>query len=394
MATKISSIPDPALYRRQLVELAAGLVEKSSFTREDSARVSSLLQLSREVGELGPEHRAGPHEKSIEHRTLSTVLATRNGFITGRRDLAIADPTLDMETSVFTAQLYYKELCVALTSYDALFDPRVCTHWESPTGSPLPLPGINVLDSAAQIEPEGAVNLSDVTTAINAVGLPAAPTYRTPMLLVSRELFEDTAFDIAEVLTLVHGLQFGLGIGPNLVAALLGAAVTGATASGSVSSTGGAESGADSIGWADLIALRTSVSPAYRTGPKCGWLLNDDTLASLDAQLDKSGRPIFPQIYNDDGRRILQGFPVFLCPSMPDIAAGKTPVAFGNCSYFVTRIVKESVIIRVLRERYALSGQVGYFAKVRCNGALLGCVTHGSPAEADSPVKLLANAAE
>lgn len=394
MVAKISSIPDPALYRRQLVELAGGLVEKNSFSREDSARVSSLLQLSREVGELGAERQAGPRKESAEHRMLSLTLAAHNGYLVARRDLAIADPTLDVATSVLTAQLYFKELCVALSTLDALFDPDVCTRWESPTGSPLPLPGIDVLNSAAQIEPEGVVNLSDATAQINAVGLPAAPTYRTPMLLISRELFEDTAFDIAEVLIMVHGLQFGLGIGPNLVSALLGAAVTGATAKGSSSSTGGSETGANSIGWADLIAVRRSVQPAYRIGPKCGWLLNDNTLASLDSQLDKSGRPIFPQIYNEDGRRVLQGFPVFICPSMSDIGAGKTPIAFGNCAYFVTRIVKESVIIRVLRERYALSGQVGYFAKVRCNGALLGCVTHGSPAEADSPVKLLANAAE
>ena len=387
--SKISSIPDPALYRRQLVELAGSLVGKSSFTREDSARVSSLLQLSREVGELGPERPAWPRKESDEHRMLSLTLASRDGYLVGRRDLAIADPTLALETSVLAAQLYYEELCVALATVDALFDARVCTRWESPTGSPLPLPGVDVLDSAAQIEPEGAVNLSDVTTAINAVGLPAAPTYRTPILLVSRELFDDTSFDVAEVLTTVHALQFGRGIGPNLVAALLGAAVMGATASGSAGSTGGHETGANSIGWQDLIALRTSVQPAYRIGPKCGWVLNDNTLASLDAQIDKSGRPIFPQIYNEDGRRVLQGFPVFISPSMPDTGPGNVPVMFGNMAYFIVRIVKESIVIRVLRERYALSGQVGYFGKVRCNGALLGCVTHGSPAEPDAPVKFL-----
>lgn len=395
MARKITSIPDPALYRRQLIELAGGLVEKSAFTREDSARVSSLLQLSREVGELGGEQRAGPRKESPEHRMLALTLASRNGYITGRRDLAIADPTLDLDTSVLVAQLYYQELCIALATVDALFDPRVCTRWESPTGSPLPLPGINVLDTAAQIEPEGAVNPTDVAVEINAVGLPAAPTYRTPMLLVSRELFEDTAFDIAEVLTMTHALQFGLGIGPDLVATLLAATVNGVTASGSEPQTGdNSQTAANSIGWQDLIELRTQVQPAYRIGPRVGWMMNDNTLASLDSQCDKAGRPIFPQIYNEDGRRVLQGFPVFISPSMPDIGPGNVPVMFGNMAYFIVRIVKESIVIRVLRERYALSGQVGYFAKVRCNGALLGCVTHGSPAEPDAPIKFLEMGAE
>lgn len=102
--SKISSIPDPALYRRQLVELAGSLVGKSSFTREDSARVSSLLQLSREVGELGPERPAWPRKESDEHRMLSLTLASRDGYLVGRRDLAIADPTLALETSVLAAQ--------------------------------------------------------------------------------------------------------------------------------------------------------------------------------------------------------------------------------------------------------------------------------------------------
>jgi HK97 family phage major capsid protein len=385
---------DPVAYRKTLVDLAGALCGKTNFTKEDSSRVSSLLDLSREVGTLSGEHRTGPREKSPEHRALNGILASRNGYLFGARSLAISDPTISLQTSVLTAQQYYRELCIALQTVDSLFDADVCTLWESPAGSPVPLPGINVLDAAAVQEAEGQVNLTDATIEINAVGLPAAPTFRTPVLLVSRELFEDTAFDIAEVLTMVHALQFGLGIGPSLVAALLAASKTGTIASGSASSSGNSdETGGTSVGWADLIALRKIVQPVYRLGPKCGFLMNDNTLASLDSQLDKSGRPIFPQNYNEDGRRVLQGFPVFISPSMPDIGPGNTPIAFGNFRYFVTRIVAESIIIRVLQERYALSGQIGYFAKLRCNGALLGCVMHGSPAEWDGPVALLHNMA-
>jgi HK97 family phage major capsid protein len=380
-------------YRKSLLDLVASLLGQTPFTKENASRAAGYLELAKQIGatgELKPTH----SEFAKAHYTLRSLLRSHNGFFTGRRDLAIALPTLTVETSVFAAQQFYAEFTPLLAAYDALFNDGVVRRWETATGSGASLPGIDVLDSAAQVMEEGNINPPDLTTKLWGTPLPAAPTYRTPVLLVSRELFEDTAFDIAEVLAFVHGLQFGLGIGPALVASLLSSAVVGAMAGGAASNTGNtADTASGSVGYADLVALRTSVSPAYRIGPRVGWMMNDGTLFALDSLPDKVGRPLLPQIYNAEGRRMILGYPVFLSPSFPSIGPSQTPIAFGNFAYYITRLVKESMLVRILQERYAPQGQIGYFSKIRCNGALLGCVNHGSPAMPDSPVKVLVNAA-
>jgi HK97 family phage major capsid protein len=78
---------------------------------------------------------------------------------------------------------------------------------------------------------------------------------------------------------------------------------------------------------------------------------------------------------------------------MPQIGASNYPVAFGDLGFFVTRVVQQSVALKILYERYITAGLLGYFCWARVNGALLGVISSGSPVVTDSPVKLLQNAA-
>jgi HK97 family phage major capsid protein len=174
----------------------------------------------------------------------------------------------------------------------------------------------------------------------------------------------------------------------------LNGADLGATANGDPNATGA--TGADSIGYPDLIALRKSVDPAYRASGKCGWLMNDNTLAALDSLTDKSGRPIIHPIYVN-GKRVLLGYPVGICPSLPDIGSDATPVLFGALGYFVVRVVRDGGdkesgrLIRITEAPgYAENLLTGFKSFLRCNGALLAAQS-GSPAASDAPVKYLQN---
>jgi HK97 family phage major capsid protein len=114
--------------------------------------------------------------------------------------------------------------------------------------------------------------------------------------------------------------------------------------------------------------------------------MNDLTLLALDSLTSKQGLPvIYPQYHPETGERLLLGYPVAICPSMPSIGVNNTPIAFGATGYFVTRCVKEQTKITVLFERFAEFGKIGYRAQMRANGMLLGVST-------DTPIKLLQNA--
>jgi HK97 family phage major capsid protein len=98
---------------------------------------------------------------------------------------------------------------------------------------------------------------------------------------------------------------------------------------GSSESAGGSETGANSVGWTDLVALRRGVNPAYRAAQKVFWAVNDHTLSSLDGILDKQGRPIIHPQYSPDGRRLLLGFPVEFAPRCPTSATWRLRLPSG-----------------------------------------------------------------
>jgi HK97 family phage major capsid protein len=364
--------------RDDLLRHAHLLITKSDFTHEDNARANALMSLAEKLGDGKP---ALPGD-GAETRALTTYL--RTGKIEGR-DLGVGTPTQTTATNVLVQQGFYDKLAVALKAYDALFNDDVAEVIETDTGAPLVYPSLDDTANAAQVVTEGDADPTNVDP-ITAATLGTPSTYRTGLIKCSRELAEDSRIPIADILAQAFAIRIGRGVGPALVSALLSAAKVGPTANGSAANSGGSETGVESIGWTDLVDLVKSVDPAYRSARKCGWLMNDDTLLALDSVITKQGLPMVKPLYDAEGRRLLLGYPVGICPSMPDIGAGKTPIAFGATGYFITRLVRNSTRIAVLEERFAELGQIAYRAQTRANGTLLAVTS------TNSPVKLLQNA--
>lgn len=63
-------------------------------------------------------------------------------------------------------------------------------------------------------------------------------------------------------------------------------------------------------------------------------------------------------LWNGNSDTIL-GKPVHICNDMPDIAAGAKPVLFGDFRYFWI-IDRSPISMRALKERFAMTDQVGY----------------------------------
>lgn len=298
-----------------------------------------------------------------------------------RRDLTTTGAGAPFVPESFNAQVFD-----ALKAYDAVFDDKFSTVIESDTGAPLDLFAIDDTEAEATIVGEATADSEEDPGSLARVQLPQAPTWDTGTVKVTWQLLEDSAVDLSPMLAQAFAVRFGRGAGASLIATLLSAAQLGATAVGSGANTGGSEDGSTSIGTKDLIALRTSVDPAYRSAGKVGWLMNDNTLAFLDSLLDKQGRPVIKQIYVN-GQRMLMGYPVGISPSLPNIGPGATPMLFGALGYFAVRKVKGEGRLLRLAERYAEFAETGFKSFLRCNGGLL-CASAGSV-----PVKFLQNAA-
>ena len=103
-----------------------------------------------------------------------------------------------------------------------------------------------------------------------------------------------------------------------------------------------------------VIDLFFSVKSEYRT--YATWLMNDRTATVLRKLKDDSGN----YLWNSSTDTIL-GKPIRICNELPDIAAGANPVLFGDFRYYWI-VDRSPVSMKALKERFAMSGRVGYVA--------------------------------
>lgn len=185
---------------------------------------------------------------------------------------------------------------------------------------------------------------------------------------MSVELAQDSRFPLEGLLAAAFGVFHARGISPDLITALLSDSTLGHTATGDQNSD--TPSGKTQVGYQDLVALRTALDSAYRA-LGANWLMNDTTLGYLDGLVDKQGRPILHPKYDENGRRLLLGYPVGICPSLANIGTSNIPILFGCTSkYFAVRKVNSNFRLQILRERYMDYGVIGFRSVMRAQGQL------------------------
>lgn len=96
------------------------------------------------------------------------------------------------------------------------------------------------------------------------------------------------------------------------------------------------------------------MKPEYRA--HAAWLMNDRTAAALRKLKDDSEN----YLWNSSTDTIL-GKPIRICNELPDIAAGAKPVLFGDFRYYWI-VDRSPVSMKALKERFAMSGRLGYVA--------------------------------
>lgn len=255
---------------------------------------------------------------------------------------------------------------------------------ETATGQPLPYPTSNDTTQEATVVGEnGSVNEQDIA-AVSHVPL-GAWKMSSGLIKCSLELIQDAAFDLEAWLAERFGERWGRGLenlltkgsGSNQPTGLLTAiAVSGASpviAQGDSETTGGSQTGANSIGYSDLVNLEHSVDPTYRRGAK--YMMHDTTLSAIKRILDKYGRPLWVPSVATNAPDTILGYQYVVNQSMPQIASGANTVVFGDFSKFIVRKVKDLSVLR-LDELFAASGQVGFISFARVDSNLIDAGTH------------------
>jgi len=213
-----------------------------------------------------------------------------------------------------------------------------------------------------------------VTPTLRQIAIEAKEVYAKPA--ATQSLLEDSAVDIEAWLADEVAIEFSEEEGSafitgNGVAAPMGILSydTVANASYSWGKIGFTVSGA-AAALTDpdaLVDLQHALKAAYRNGGS--WLMNDLTMATVRKLKDNDNNYLWKPGLELDAPATLLGKPVAIDDTMPDIAAGAYPIAFGNFSRAYLIVDRRGV--RVIRDEVTAPPYVKFYTTRRVGGGIL-----------------------
>jgi HK97 family phage major capsid protein len=269
-----------------------------------------------------------------------------------------------------------RPLEVALLTFGGV--RQVATIIRTDTGATLPIPMTNDTTNVGEIVAENTT-VSSQDLALTQLNL-GAFKYSSKMVLVSIELMQDNAINLASFLGEALGTRIGritnnhftTGTSPAQPVGIVTAATVGKTSATSQQQT---------IIVDDLIDLEHSVDPSYRVAAK--FMMHDSTLKAIKKLKDTSGRPLFLPGISSGAPDTILGYPFQINQSMGILATTIKSILFGALDKYIVRDVRGIELLR-LDERFAEFGQVAFLAFARFDGNLLNAGTN--------PVKYFINA--
>lgn len=207
---------------------------------------------------------------------------------------------------------------------------------------------------------------------------PAGDLYANPA--ASQGMLDDAAFDlegwlaseIAMEFARAEGTAFVSGTGANQPLGFLASPTSlsgdAVRAFGTLQYLGsGNATGFDANPDARLIDLVHSLKAGHRQGAT--WVMNSATLARVRKLKSTDGNFLWqPGLVNGQPDRLL-GYPVIEAETMPNVAAGTFPIAFGNfrAGYLIT----ERNATQILRDPFTNKPFVHFYATKRVGGQVL-----------------------
>ena len=349
------------------VDALAGQIERLERAEKLDAELRQTTRPPLEMIGNGNGNNAGTEQRAAEAKK-----AFRSYLVTGdAAELRTYSPMAEGGNAGYLVpQGFQYEIEEALKAFGGM--RKVARILPTATGNPLPWPTSNDTGTMGEIIGENQqVSMSNPT--LSAITLNAWK-YSTKLVQVSRELLQDSAFDIEAYLKgefvkrigRITNNHFTVGTGTSQPKGVVTAATAGPTAT-----TSGA------VIYDDLVNLEHSVDPDYREGAK--FMLADSTLKVIKKLKDSIGRPLWqPGVSAGIGNKApdtILGYEYVVNQDMPAIGTGNAFIAFGAFDKYVIRVVRELSVLR-LDERYAEYGQVGFIGFARFDGNLLDAGTH------------------
>jgi HK97 family phage major capsid protein len=187
----------------------------------------------------------------------------------------------------------------------------------------------------------------------------------TCLVKVSQELVDDSAFPIEAYIRDEFARRIGAAEDAAYIAGTGVGQPLGFTAGGTSGLTAAAST---SITADELIRLKHALSIQYRG--RAQWFMADGTVSIISRLKTGDGQYLWQPGLVAGTQDMLLGRPVNVSSNVPAMTSGLKAVWFGDPSYYVI-VDRAGVYIQVLRELYAVNGQVAFLAYLRTDGRLV-----------------------
>lgn len=329
----------------------------------------------RQRTEGGQKHQNPLEDAEYRRAFIDYLVNGANGLsIESRAAIEKRTPISGLSAGVLIPKSLASSIEIALKNFGGMFEAgQIIT---TSNGGDLTLPTIN--DTAAKATIVAEYEQSTRRTPSFGSKVLKAFTYRTPIIPVSLELLQDSAFDLDGLLSGLLADSFGRGVNEHLTTGSGSGQPTGIVSAATALDT---QAAATSLSFDNIIDLIKGVDSNYAKVGK--FMFNRNTLWELAKIKDLQGRYIWQDSLKEGTPATILGKGYVLNDDIADIGAGNASVLFGDLSKYKIRVVKDFKVIR-LNELLAEYLSIGLFGFARVDGNLLDAGTH--------PVKKLVHA--
>ncbi len=230
----------------------------------------------------------------------------------------------------------------SMAAYGPMYDPGVTMEMVTSGGGQITIPTVNDTASVVVKHTEGTTLTddggSDVT--FGQKTLDAYP-FNTEWLRVSKELVDDSAFNVEQFLGELLGERLGRRANTELT---VGDGTGDPNGIVTASSAGKTATATGAVTMDELIDLIHSVDPAYRTSPKVRFMFNDATFGALRKLKDGEGQYLWQPNNQQGAAPLFMGYSYSVNQAMASMATGTKPVIFGDLGKYIVRKVGSPLI--------------------------------------------------
>ena len=339
------------------------LAEDLSTAQALEAHANEMRSASRPPrGEIGATNESEQEQRAFrDWMRTGTISSENRSYLRENRDMGsfvgVGQSTNTITSSVLVPTGMDGLLSISQKNYGALVG--AVRNFKTATGEPIRYVMADDVENSLTLLPTEITPVTELDPNLTG-GISYVDDLTTGVVKVSNNLLNDSAFSVSDFISEIFGKRYFRGLsqmisqgnGSHIVSIGSNVPVTWTTASPE-----------GYITLSDILGLYGSLDPVFLSN--ASWLMSPAVRSSLMGLVNSFGTPLLQPSISGEPFSTIYGRPIITTPFQPAVAAGSTPVLFGDLSSYTLRTVTDGLLIVRLNELFSLTAETGFVGRTR-----------------------------